>query len=283
LAVSSQLAELMGGQLTVVSEPGQGSTFTLALLLAPTTLPLAELQAPPAIRLQGHILVVEDHPVNQKVLAHQLREMGLQHTLAASGRQALELLATGEFDLVLMDWQMPEMDGLETTRQIRRLPTALRGIPIIALTANADAGFREACLASGANDYLSKPYTEAALAALLMQWLPQSAPAAPRVPLLNLPALHARYPDNPGLVHDLETLFVATTEASLAALKHGIEQGDAAACRKEAHALKGAAASVLATVIQEGAARIEASVQGGDFATAAAELALLEERFHAHV
>jgi PAS domain S-box-containing protein len=282
LAVSSQLAELMGGTLTVESVPGKGSCFMLSLMLAPTTLPLAKLSTESAIQLQGRILVAEDHPVNQKVLAHQLGEMGLQHTLAASGNQALALLESEDFDLVLMDWQMPEMDGLEATRRIRQLPTDARHIPIIALTANANAGFREACLEAGANDYLSKPYSEAALAALLAQWLPQAGPAAARAPLLNLPALHARYPDNPGLVDELAAVFASTTAASLATLQSGIEQGDAVTCRKEAHALKGAAASVMAPSIQAGAARIEASVQRGDFTAAAAELAALEKIFREH-
>ena len=107
------------------------------------------------------------------------------------------------------------------------------------------------------------------------------APPRPRAPLLNLPALHARYPGNPGLVQDLQAVFISTTEASLAALKRAIEQGQAEACRKEAHALKGAAASVMAIPIQEGAARIEASVRDGDFAGAAAELAALENTFRA--
>jgi CheY-like chemotaxis protein len=118
--------------------------------LPPTVLPLVELPTQSVIQLQGRILVVEDHPVNQKVLAHQLREMGLQHAVAASGTQALEMLATEAFDLVLMDWQMPEMDGLEATQRIRQLPTDIRHIPVIALTANANAGFRETCLAAGA-------------------------------------------------------------------------------------------------------------------------------------
>jgi PAS domain S-box-containing protein len=279
LAVSSQLAELMGGRLTVESTLDHGSRFTLALDLAATTLPLVELPAQPSIQLRGRVLVVEDHPVNQKVLAHQLREMSLQYVVAANGTQALEMLAADDFDLVLMDWQMPEMDGLAATRLIRQLPTDIHQIPIIALTANANAGFREACLAAGANDYLSKPYSDAALAALLMQWLPQAGAVAARVPLLNLRALHARYPNNPGLVAELESVFFSTTKASLAELKRAIGHGEAEACRKEAHALKGAAASVMATIIQDGAARIEAGVQQGDFAAAAAELAALENLF----
>ncbi len=283
LAISSQLADLMGGQLTVESAAGQGSRFTLALHLPTTTLPPVDLPAQTALQLQGRILIVEDHPVNQKMLAHQLRELGLQYALATDGTQALALLEKDDFDLVLMDWQMPEMDGLEATRLIRRLATDIRHIPIIALTANANAGFREACLAAGANDYLSKPYTEAALAALLLQWLPTTTPAAAgSVPLLDLQALQARYPGNPGLVKELEAVFLSTTAASLAALKQCIEQGQAESCRKEAHALKGAAASVMASKIQAGAARIEASVQGGDFASAAAELAVLESLFAPH-
>ncbi|MDP3421154.1 MAG: response regulator, partial [Thiobacillus sp.] len=173
-----------------------------------------------------------------------------------------------------------EMDGLEATRRIRRMAGEVSRIPVIALTANASTGFREACLAAGANDYMSKPYTEAALAALLMQWLPKVVPIPP-APLLDRAALEARYPGNPALVDDLEATFHSTTEASLAVLKDAIAQGDSTACRREAHALKGAAASVMATVVREGAARIESHVQGGDFDAAAAEVAALDARMRA--
>ena len=279
LAVSSQLASLMGGRITVESAPAEGSCFTLWLLLPPATLPLAELADQPEVRLQGRILVVEDHPVNQKVLAHQLHEMGLQYTVASSGSQALDLLAKKSFDLVLMDCQMPVMDGYETTRRIRQLPTDARHIPVIALTANAGSDFREVCIAAGGNDYLSKPYTEAALAALLTQWLPQAGPDTVQPALLDLPALHARYPGNPDLVEELAAVFNSTTEASLERLRNGIEQGDVGACRKEAHALKGAAASVRATTIQEGAARLEVCLDRGDLAGASAELDAMEDTF----
>ncbi len=279
LAVSHQLAELMGGSLKVESTAEQGSCFTLTLSLPATNLPLAELPHQAITQLQGRILVVEDHPVNQKVLAHQLREMGLQHGIATSGAQALNMLASDPYDLVLMDWQMPEMDGLEATRRIRQLPTDTRNIPIIALTANANSGFREACLEAGANDYLSKPYSESALAALLAQRLPSIHPVP--APLLNLSALHARYPGNPKLVDDLAAVFISTTGASLASLKHAITQRDQEKCVKESHALRGAAASVMATEVQNLAAQIESSVQTGRFEQAAIALEKLDHLFQA--
>ncbi len=276
LAVSSQLATLMGGRLVVDSAPDQGSCFTLMLLLPPTTLPLVELPQPVATRLRGRVLMVEDHPVNQKVLAHQLGEMGLDYAIAVSGTRALERLANEDFDLILMDWQMPEMDGLEATRRIRQLPGDTGRLPIVALTANASAGFRETCLAAGANDYLSKPYTESALAALLAQWLPAGETPAP---LFDRATLAARYPGNPGLVDELAAVFIQTTEASLATLKQALDAGDADTVRTEAHALRGAAASVRATALQDGAARIESCAERDDLVAAAQELAALDARF----
>ncbi len=289
LAVSHQLAELMGGTLAVQSEEGRGSRFTFEVDLPATHLPVVDLPAPSEVRLEGQILVVEDHPVNQKVLSHQLREMGLDFTLASTGSEALEAFQKGDFDLVLMDWQMPVMDGLEATRRIRGLEadSAARPTPIIALTANANPGFRETCLDAGANDYLSKPYSESALVAVLSRWLPQDArlqpvPTSPAAPaLLDIAALHERYSGNAALVDELAGLFFSTTEASLATLRAAIEQGNLERCRKEAHALKGAAASVMAREIQDLARNIERCAVEKDLGAAAAQLDQLEARFRA--
>jgi len=279
----------MGGELSVRSEEGQGSCFSLVLTLPGTSLPVVDLPAPSAASLSGRILVVEDHPVNQKVLSHQLQAMGLDFTLAANGIEAIEKFISNRYDLVLMDWQMPEMDGLEATRRIRELEagSGARPTPIIALTANASSGFRETCLAAGANDYLSKPYGESMLAAVLSQWLPQADAeqltrhSERRPPLLDLAGLHARYPGNPALVDELQSMFVSTTKTSLAALRAAVEQGNDEHCRKEAHALKGAAASVLARDIQDLAHLVERHAVECDLDAAKQALDRLEARFRA--
>jgi PAS domain S-box-containing protein len=289
LAVSHQLAELMGGELSVRSEEGKGSCFTFELGLPVSHLPVVNLPTPAATSLSGRILVVEDHPVNQKVLSHQLQAMGLDFTLAANGIEAIEKFSSNRYALVLMDWQMPEMDGLEATRRIRELETGsgARPTPIIALTANASSGFRETCLAAGANDYLSKPYGESMLAAMLSQWLPQADAeqltrhSERRPPLLDLAGLHARYPGNPALVDELQSMFVSTTKTSLAALHAAVEQGNDELCRKEAHALKGAAASVLARDIQDLAHLVERHAVECDLDAAKQALDRLEARFRA--
>jgi len=289
LAVSHQLAELMGGELAVRSEAGKGSCFTFELGLPVSHLPVVNLPTPAAAILSGRILMVEDHPVNQKVLSHQLQAMGLDFTLAANGIEAIEKFSSNRYDLVLMDWQMPEMDGLEATRRIRELEagSGARPTPIIALTANASSGFRETCLAAGANDYLSKPYGESMLAAVLSQWLPQADAeqltrhSERRPPLLDLAGLHARYPGNPALVDELQSMFVSTTKTSLAALRAAVEQGNDEHCRKEAHALKGAAASVLARDIQDLAHLVERHAVECDLDAAKQALDRLEARFRA--
>ena len=135
--------------------------------------------------IPAHVLLAEDNPINQQVATAMLEKMGCQVTLAHNGREAVELAKPGRFDLVLMDCQMPEMDGFDATRGIRAQEVGHRTTPIIALTANALHGDRERCLAAGMSDYLSKPFSGASLRAALLKWLPEvisARSAAPTTP-----------------------------------------------------------------------------------------------------
>jgi CheY-like chemotaxis protein len=130
--------------------------------------------------LEGRVLLAEDNAVNRKVATEMLRRLGLEVATARDGREALQMVQAERFDLVLMDCQMPELDGLEATRRLRDSQSdgTLR-TPIIALTANAMKGDRDRCLAAGMDDYLAKPVRLGALARCLTRWLPGEAPAPP--------------------------------------------------------------------------------------------------------
>jgi len=165
LVIAQRLVSLMGSEIRVVSEFDKGSTFSFAV-----DLPIAE--APNAVattavrRLESlSILVAEDNVVNQTVITAMLRQLGHFPTLATTGREALDALVDEDFDAVLMDCNMPVMDGMEATKHIRRGTAGVRHtrIPVIALTANAMEGDRELCLAAGMDDFLTKPVTLAAL------------------------------------------------------------------------------------------------------------------------
>ena len=184
LTIARQLARAMGGNLTVHSSPGQGATFVFTVRCveasAPASVAAARDAAPsPATdattdtRMQGRVLVVEDNPVNALVATSMLEQLGLQTEGAADGQAALERLRSSRFDVVLMDCQMPVLDGLEATRRWRlhEHMNGLRAVPIVALTANAVEGDREACLAAGMSGYLAKPFTLEALVQVLQPHL----------------------------------------------------------------------------------------------------------------
>jgi CheY-like chemotaxis protein len=120
---------------------------------------------------------VEDNPVNQKVALVNLKKLGFDVQVAGNGREALIALAGNRFDLILMDCQMPEMDGFEATRAIRQREeqSAARRVPIVALTANALEGDREQCISVGMDDYLTKPFKQEQLREVLDRWLPVAA------------------------------------------------------------------------------------------------------------
>jgi signal transduction histidine kinase/FixJ family two-component response regulator/HPt (histidine-containing phosphotransfer) domain-containing protein len=187
LPISARLVEMMGGQIRVDSLSGQGSTFAVTIPFRVETpgpaVPVSPPDAGTVIVGPGrnlHVLVVEDNAVNRQVLTLLLEKAGHRVSLAGNGREALEALHREPFDLVLMDLQMPEMDGLRATRLLRAHEKAVGGhVPVVAVTANALQGERQRCLAAGMDDYLSKPIRSADLFAVIARLVGSDAVSQP--------------------------------------------------------------------------------------------------------
>ncbi|MDZ4324171.1 MAG: response regulator, partial [Pseudomonas sp.] len=174
LPIARTLAERMGGTLRAQSEEGRGSVFTLEIPLALYKQSLPELK-PRTQSGDGHgegrnVLLVDDNPVNQTVIEAMLRSLGFTVSVATDGAQAVQSAKSLIFEAILMDCRLPIIDGYEATRQIRLLP-GCADLPIIALTANALQGDREACLSAGMNDYLAKPFKRTDLQQILQRWV----------------------------------------------------------------------------------------------------------------
>jgi len=189
LAISRRLARMMGGDITLTSQPGSGSTFSLILPLCRVSSEHAVPPAPTFIsekpadalrtRFAGlRILLAEDDPTNQVVLQELIEVAGLQIDVADNGAIAVQLAQNTPYDLILMDMQMPVMNGIEATRAIRAMP-AYRQTPILALTANVFSENRDACLAAGMDDHLPKPIDTHRLYLHLLRWLDRDEPAHP--------------------------------------------------------------------------------------------------------
>ena len=186
LTISRRLARAMGGDVTCRSVPGKGTTFEFTIAFRPTPktppprqslseeLAAAGETAGPSVIRPGRVLVVEDNEVNALVVRGMLEQMGVNAELAADGQKALAVMNQTTYDLVLMDCQMPVLDGWAATRLWRARETRLRQnqrVPLVALTASAAAGERERCLKAGMDDYLSKPFTREALSELVDRYL----------------------------------------------------------------------------------------------------------------
>ena len=208
---------------------------------------------------QARILLAEDNPVNQTVAMAMLTKLGYRADLVSNGVEALRSLGQTDYDLVLMDCGMPEMDGYEATRRIRdrRAPTRNPLIPIVAFTADAMSGDRDKCLAAGMNDYLPKPVEMPTLSAVLRKWLdpvaagePGPAPAVPASSeaqsIFNPKELAARLMNDELLARKVVAAFLEDAPRQLLALEQFVLAGDAVGARRQSHTLKGAAATLSA-------------------------------------
>ncbi|MCJ8499580.1 response regulator [Desulfatitalea sp. M08but] len=303
-SIAFNLVQRMGGLLTVQSAPGAGSTFafTLPLPTAPhsplnpsaadegaaATLPWEQAKA------VGHILVVEDTPVNQMVLAQHLQSQGHRVRLAANGREALAACRQERFDLVLMDVQMPQMDGLEATRRITKEIGPQVRPTIIGLTANTDARTQRDCRAAGMLAVLTKPIRRRPLLAAVDQWLPDKGAAAgaslpprpdgpcdapadgadPLGPPLDIDKALYEFGDRETL-QLVVTELVCTVSDQVAQIGKALPAADLPRIRAIAHAIKGGAATVEARPLAAAAAALETQCQSASPDQVTAQVARL--------
>jgi signal transduction histidine kinase/CheY-like chemotaxis protein/streptogramin lyase len=251
------------------SEPHQwhGSTQSI-VIAAPKTNSLRK----------GHVLLADDNSVNQKVALGALRRMGLNVDVANNGEEAVAAWAAGGFDLILMDCQMPVMDGYQAAREIRSREAGAPRIPIIALTADAMKGTEQLCRAAGMDDYLTKPIDRHRLDEVIGRFLPPAeGPAGlvagpelnpdcaqtPVAPPVDWERLMLTADNDRAFAGELVQLFIEVGDSVLKEIGDALERGDMAGVGRGAHSLKGSSANVCANLASEAAARLESAARGG--------------------
>jgi PAS domain S-box-containing protein len=278
LSISKRLAELLGGDLTVSSHPRKGSKFCFTIdggphegaefvsgyteSVLPVTHVLARRQT-----LRGRILLAEDGPDNQRLISNHLRKAGAEVVIAENGRAAVDLACAEEFDLILMDMQMPVLDGYAATAELRRSGFQR---PIIALTAHAMATDREKCIAAGCTDYLAKPIDRVFLLTVLASYLDNCAFASEERPLLSaseqavgstaiLKSAYASDPEMKGIIKE----FVATLPGRMAKIDFLRRERDMTELRRVLHQLKGAGGGYGFDALSRAATVAESALDGG--------------------
>jgi len=212
--------------------------------------------------LNGRVLLVEDNPVNQAVAIGMLEELGCDTVVAANGQEALERVTQEEFDAILMDCEMPVMDGFSATAAIRNLASDRKNIPIIALTANAIAGDRERCIAAGMQDYVSKPISLDKLHQALEKWLAVDADTVDPASLDSIRSL--RGVGGEKMVREVVDLYLESSSSLVKDLCSGLSQGDAEAVRQDAHALKSSSQNVGANALATLSQKLEEMGRSGE-------------------
>jgi len=318
LAISRRLVEMMGGEIGAQSLPGKGSAFWFTVMLpkcsgqscAPAPQAAVQGAETETTPIKARILLVEDNAVNQLVARKLLEKMGHRVDLAADGQEALQALELAPYDLILMDIQMPVMDGLEATREIRKKeragdPTATANpgharahTPIIALTARNMQGDQERFLAAGMDDYLAKPINPELLAEKLQAWLNRGAlepnnagalqepspqadsqgPPEPELPVFDKEELICRLMGDEDMIPAILEIFGSTLSQRLPALRDFARQGDVLAVRAEAHGIKGASLNAGFTALADVAKKMEFAAANKDMEQVRILMPVLEQK-----
>jgi PAS domain S-box-containing protein len=294
LAISSRLIEAMGGRLWVESAPGGGSVFQfdVPLAAAPDGAPTASPSKLPRLNRPLRLLIAEDNPLNQKMSVALVQKLGCSAVVASDGEEVLSALRREPFDAILMDVQMPGMDGLATTARIRVEEAGTgRRLPIIALTAHAMKGDRERCLEAGMDAYLSKPVSVRdlylALADLADRTPSRPAPVSaeetsrtmsePASSVFNRQVALTRVGGDDELLRELIEVFLGDCPKWLSDLRRAAAAGNAVDLRRAAHTIKGAVGYFGADEAAAAADRLQELGRAGDVVAAVAVVAELEQ------
>ncbi len=282
-SISKELVEMMGGAIGMCSELGRGSEFWFVLPLVKVSAPAGAISSDGVGSSIGEsvigvrVLVAEDYPTNQKVAKAYLESAGHQVDIVADGAEAIAAFVEGHYDLILMDVQMPNVDGYEASRAIRqRSREDSVETPIIAMTAHAMLGDREKCLAAGMNDYITKPLNKVELLHLVTKWAQDCRLSVPADIDVNIPKLEtedsgkhpidfekavAEFDGMRELVVNLLEEFMQLAAEQVENMRNAIDQKDMETLSREAHTIKGGAANVYAIPVSCAAKKIEESVE----------------------